>query len=190
MFTGNQITAIESAATHPRDWAFNATGYLYWSSPENWEPIPAAKQDSNAVTQAVGNTCFNSFGNINVTVSWRTPCARPEGGACTGANNLTGETCDLGLPFTIKKVTNRRYVVGEIMGAVDIFLGFPGLDRSQGQPSMSDSHFFSVDGGKVRYIHTVSSCVEAVCGKDGAGPPWLLRREYALVVKQGATLKC
>jgi hypothetical protein len=125
MFTGGQITAIESAATHPGDWAFNATGYLHWSSLEDWEPIPAAKQDSSAVTQAVGNTCFNSFGNINVTVPWRTPCARPEGGACTGANNLTEETRDLGFPFTIK-VTNRRYVVGEVMGAVHIFFGLSG----------------------------------------------------------------
>jgi hypothetical protein len=88
-------------------------------------PIPAAKQDSSAVTQAVGDAYFNSFGNINVTVPWRTPCARPEGGACTGANNLTGETCDLGLPFTIK-VTNRRHVVGEVMGAVHIFWAFRG----------------------------------------------------------------
>jgi hypothetical protein len=26
LFTGNQITTIESIATHPRNWAFNATG--------------------------------------------------------------------------------------------------------------------------------------------------------------------
>jgi hypothetical protein len=55
LFTGNQITAIESIATHPGDWAFNATGYLHSSSLENWEPIPAVKQDSRAVIQAAGD---------------------------------------------------------------------------------------------------------------------------------------
>jgi hypothetical protein len=30
-----QTTTIESTATHPGDWAFNATGYLYWQSLEN-----------------------------------------------------------------------------------------------------------------------------------------------------------
>ena len=62
-------------------------------------------------------------------------------------------------------------MVDEVMGAVDIFLGFPGLDRSQGQAPMPDSHFFRVEGGKVRYIHTVSSCVQAGCGMNGTGPP-------------------
>jgi len=170
LFTGNQITTIESIATHPGDWAFNATGYLYWSSLENWEPIPATNQDSRAVIQAAGEAYFDRFDNVNVTVPWSTPCARLEGGAYTGANNLTGETCDLGLPSSTK-VTGRRYVVDEMMGAVDIFLGFPGLDRSQGDKPMPDSHLFRVEGGRIRYIHTVSSCVEAGCGLNGTGPP-------------------
>jgi hypothetical protein len=49
LFTSIQITTIESIATHPGDWAFNATGYLYWQSFENWDPIPAVKQDTRAV---------------------------------------------------------------------------------------------------------------------------------------------
>jgi hypothetical protein len=60
-------------------------------------------------------------------------------------------------------------VVGEVMGAVDIFLGFPGLDRSQEQTPLPDSHFFRVEGAKVRYIHTVS-CVEARCGMNWVEP--------------------
>jgi hypothetical protein len=170
LFTRNQITTIESIATHPGDWAFNATGYLYWDSLENWDPIPVAKQDTRAVIQAAGDAYFNRFDNVNITVPWGTPCARLEGGAYTGANNLTGETCDLGLPSTTK-VTNRRYIIDEVMRAVDIFLGFPGLDRSQGDTPMPDSHLFRVEGGKIKYIHTVSSCVEARCGLNGTEPP-------------------
>jgi hypothetical protein len=170
LFTGNQITTIESIATHRGDWAFNATGYLYWDSLESWDPIPAANQDTRAVIQAAGDAYFNRFDNVNVTVPWGTPCARLEGGAYTGAQNLSAETCDLGLPSTTK-VTNRRYVIDETMGAVDIFLGFPGLDRSQGETPMPDSHLFRVQAGKIKYIHTVSSCVEAGCGLNGTGPP-------------------
>jgi hypothetical protein len=125
---------------------------------ENWDPIPAAKQDTRAVIQAAGDAYFNRFDNVNITVPWGTPCARLEGGAYTGANNLTGETCDLGSPSTTK-VTNRRYVIDEVMGSVDIFLGFPGLDRSQGDKPMPDSHLFRVEGGQNQiYSHGIFLC--------------------------------
>ncbi|CZR52651.1 uncharacterized protein PAC_02528 [Phialocephala subalpina] len=83
--------------------------------------------------------------------------------------NLTGNSCYLGLPSTLV-VTNRRHVVDEAMGVVDMFLGFPGLDHTQGTTPMPDSHAFRVEGGKIRYVHTVSSCVTAGCGVNGTGP--------------------
>lgn len=85
---------------------------------------------------------------------------------------MTGDSCTAaGLPSTLV-VTNRRYVVDQVMGVVDIFLGFPGLDRSQSvNATMPDSHLFRVESGKIRYIHTVSSCVESGCGMNGVGPP-------------------
>lgn len=170
LVNNNKITLIESIVTKPGDWAFNATGYLHWNSIENWDPIPLEKQDSRAVIQAAGDAYFNRFDDINATVPFGTPCARLEGGAYTGQQNLTANTCNLGLPSTIK-VTNRRYVIDQTMGAVSMFLGFPGLDRSQGQTPMPDGHFFRVEGGKIRYIHTVSSCVEAGCGFNSTSPP-------------------
>jgi hypothetical protein len=124
------------------------TGYIHGSSLENWEPIPTAKQDSRAVIQATNDAYFKKFDDINVTVPCGTPCARLEGGACTGANNLTGETCDLGLPSTIK-VTNRRYVVDEDMGAVDIFLGFLELDRSRADADAGQSFFQGGRGARL-----------------------------------------
>ncbi|RDL33868.1 Uncharacterized protein BP5553_08236 [Venustampulla echinocandica] len=170
LFTDSKITTIESIVTDKGDWAFNATGYLYWDSMENWDPIPEAKRDTRAVIKAAGDAYFDRFDNASVVVPFGTPCARLEGGAYTGRANSTENTCNLGLPSTIK-VTNPRYVVDEEMGVVDIFLGFPGLDRSQGQDPMPDSHVFRVEGGKIRYIHTVSSCVNAGCGLNGTGPP-------------------
>ncbi|KUJ13430.1 uncharacterized protein LY89DRAFT_754174 [Mollisia scopiformis] len=170
LFNDSKITTMESIVTQKGDWAFNATGYLYWDSMEKWDPIPAEKRDTRAVIQAAGDAYFDRFDNINVTVPFGTPCARLEGGAYTGANNLTANTCYLGLPSTTK-VTNRRYIVDETMGVVSMFLGFPGLDRSQGMAPMPDGHTFRVEGGKIKYIHTVSSCVQAGCGVNGTGPP-------------------
>ncbi|KAI1313183.1 hypothetical protein F5Y03DRAFT_338344 [Xylaria venustula] len=167
----NKISKIESIVTDRGDWAFNATGYLYWDSLENWDPIPPERQDSREVIQAAGDAYFNRFDNESVIVPFGVPCSRLEGGASTAPLNLTGDSCTAaGLPSTLV-VTNRRYVVDQEMGTVDIFLGFPGLDRSQGMATMPDSHVFRVEQGKIRYIHTVSSCVESGCGLNGVGPP-------------------
>ncbi|KAI0377595.1 hypothetical protein F5Y04DRAFT_291669 [Hypomontagnella monticulosa] len=163
----NKISLMESIITDRGDWAFNATGYLYWNSLENWDPIPEDKRDSREVIQAAGNAYFERFKNESVVVPFGVPCSRLEGGASTAPLNMTGDSCTLaGLPSTLV-VTNRRFVVDEVMGVVDIYLGFPGLDRSQGQKPMPDSHMFRIESGKIRYIHTVSSCVEAGCGMNG-----------------------
>jgi hypothetical protein len=153
--------------TKPGDWAFDASAYLYWNSRENWAPIPEANRESRSVIKAAGDAYFDRFNNVNVTVPFGTPCARLEGGAYTGARAMMNNTCNIGgLPSNIK-VTNRRYVIDEVMGVVDIFLGFPGLDRSVGNRPAPDSHMFRVEGGQIRYIHTVSACFNAGCGMNG-----------------------
>ncbi|TRX89455.1 hypothetical protein FHL15_009624 [Xylaria flabelliformis] len=168
----NKVSKIESVVTDRGDWAFNATGYSYWNSLENWDPIPGDKQDTREVIQAAGDAYFDRFKNESVVVPFGIPCSRLEGGASTAPLNMTGDSCTAaGLPSTLV-VTNRRYVVDQELGVVDIFLGFPGLDRSQApNATMPDSHMFRVESGKIRYIHTVSSCVEAGCGMNGVGPP-------------------
>jgi hypothetical protein len=172
LLAGNKISLMESIVTDAGDWAFNATGYLYWESKEMWMPIPPAQRDSRDVIKAAGDAYFNLFANPNVSVPWGTPCARLEGGAYTGQSNISANSCYLGVPTNLT-VTNRRYVVDEVMGAVDIFLGFPGLDRSVPLQPMPDSHFFRVESGKIRYIHTLSACVHNGCGLNGTGPPTL-----------------
>ncbi|KAI1771248.1 hypothetical protein F4818DRAFT_445583 [Hypoxylon cercidicola] len=172
----HKISLMESIVTDDGDWAFNATGYLYWNSLENWDPIPEDKRDTYEVIQVSGNAYFERFQNESVVVPFGVPCSRLEGGASTAPLNMTGDSCTLaGLPSTLV-VTNRRFVVDEVMGVVDIYLGFPGLDRSQGQTPMPDSHMFRIEEGKIRYIHTVSSCVEAGCGFNGTIPTSRVRR--------------
>ncbi|GAB1312426.1 hypothetical protein MFIFM68171_02636 [Madurella fahalii] len=170
VFTDNKASLIETIATKPGDWLFNATGYLHWNSLENWDPIPPEKRDTREVIQAAGDAYFHRFNNASFPVPFGTPCARLEGGAYTDTRGSGNNTCGLGLPSTLT-VTNRRYVVDEEMGAVAIYLGFPGLDRSVPEKAMPDSHFFRIEGGQIRYIHTVTTCENAGCGMNGTGIP-------------------
>ncbi|KAI1074915.1 hypothetical protein F5B20DRAFT_573751 [Whalleya microplaca] len=180
LFTDDKITTIESIVTDQGDWLFNATGYLHWNSLETWDPIPEDQRDSREVIQAAGDAYFDRFHDASVEVPYGTPCARLEGGAYTDSTGPGGNTCNLGLPSTIT-VTNRRYVIDEEMGVVNIYVGFPGLDRSRGQEPAPDSHTFRVEAGEIRYIHTVSSCVNAGCGLNTTTiPPGRVRLSKGL----------
>jgi len=142
----------------------------YWDDREDWAEIPQSHRDTREAIQAAGDAYFNRFANANVSVPWGTPCARLEGGAYTGTRNLTANTCDLGLPSNTT-VVDRRYVVDQVNGVVVIYLGFPGLDQDSPDPT-PDSHTFRVEGGKIRYIHTLSTCEgHPGCGFNGTGPP-------------------
>ncbi|OCL05689.1 hypothetical protein AOQ84DRAFT_399423 [Glonium stellatum] len=164
------VYKMDSLVTDKGDWAFNATGYLYWDSLEKWDPIPEGKRDTREAIKAAADAYFDRFDNVNISVPFGTPCARLEGGAYTGASNLTANTCNLGgLPEHVL-ISNRRYVTDEVMGTVDVFLGFQGLDRTQPNVGAPDSHLFRVEGGKIRYIHTLSICQVAGCGLNGTGP--------------------
>jgi hypothetical protein len=132
---------------------------------EDWSPLPEAQRDSRALIKAVADSYFDRFDNASVVVPWSAPCNRLEGGALV-VGTLTGDNCTMVWPDDIK-VTNRRYVIDEVMGAVDIYEGFPGSDRSQGNAPMPDSHLFRVENGKIKYIRTASHCVEARCGMNG-----------------------
>ncbi|PVH73766.1 hypothetical protein DL98DRAFT_606273 [Cadophora sp. DSE1049] len=165
LFENHKTTLIESVVTDKGDWLFNATGTLELNAPEKWDPIPPEKRDSRAVIKAAGDAYFDRFGNISVSVPWGAPCYRVEGGL-PAKGEMKGEDCVMVWPSTIY-VPYRRHVVDEELGVVDMFVGFPGLDRTQGQDPMPDSHAFRVEGGKIKYLHTVSACVVEGCGLNG-----------------------
>ncbi|KAF2867503.1 hypothetical protein BDV95DRAFT_631208 [Massariosphaeria phaeospora] len=165
------VSLIDSLVTDKGDWAFNATGTFYWNSQETWDPIPETKRLSREVIKAAGDAYADRCNDVTVEVPFGTPCARLEGGAYTGRGNLSANTCNIGgLPDHIP-MTNRRYVVDEIMGTVDIFMGFTGLDRTRHTEGTPDSHLFRVEEGKIRYIHTVSACFVDGCGMNGTRLP-------------------
>lgn len=164
------VDLIDSVVTDKGDWAFNATGYQYWSSKEDWDEIPEGKRSSREVIKAAGDAYADRFNNVTVHVPFGTPCARLEGGAYTGGANSSANSCDVGFPDGIPLV-NRRYVVDEVYGIVDILLGFTGLDSTRPDVGAPDSHLFRVEGGMIRYVHTASACFVDGCGSNSTGPP-------------------
>ena len=172
------VSLMDSLISDKGDWAFNATGYYYWNSQENWDPIPEEKRLSHEQLKAIANTYPDRCNDSSVVVPFDTPCARLEGGAYTGRGNLLANTCDIGGLPDHTPLTNRRYVVDEVYGTVDIFLGFTGLDRTHPTEGTPDSHLFRIEDGKIRYVHTVSVCFEDGCGMNGTGPPLRSRGRF------------
>ncbi|OCL08980.1 hypothetical protein AOQ84DRAFT_376253 [Glonium stellatum] len=147
-FTDGNVTKMSSIVTKAGDWLFNATGTLKWASRENWDTIPEAKRDSRTTIQAAADAYLDLFNNKTVVVPWGTPCDRLEGGSYTGTGSST-DSCNVGVPSG-EDLTNRRYVVDETLGTVDVFLNFGGAT------GLPDSHEFRVESGKIRYVHTMT----------------------------------
>ncbi|KAK1773756.1 hypothetical protein QBC45DRAFT_446654 [Copromyces sp. CBS 386.78] len=105
------------------------------------DEIPSSKRDTRAVIQAAGDAYLDLFNDKSVKVPWGSPCARLEGGS------YVQPSCNVGVPSGIKNV-NRRYVVDEVLGTVDVFFYFAG--------AAPDSHEFRVEGGELRLVHTMT----------------------------------
>ncbi|KAL8396848.1 hypothetical protein RB594_003803 [Gaeumannomyces avenae] len=141
---------IETLVTDAGDWLFNATGTLHYSSRESWDPIPEAQRDTRDAIRAAGDAYCDLFNDKTVKVPWGMPCQRLEGGVYVG-RGLPTDSCNVGVPSGVA-LTNRRYVVDEVLGSVSIFLTFGGSP---------DSHQFRLEKGKLRFVHTIT-----VTGRD------------------------
>jgi hypothetical protein len=142
----SKITKVQTLVTDKGDWLFNATATLYWASRENWDPIPESKRDSRATIQAAADAYCDIFSNKSVVVPWGKPCDRLEGGMYTGTGS-DSDSCDVGIPSGVN-LADRRYVIDESLGTVDVFIKFAG--------NLPDSHEFRVENGKIRYVHTLT----------------------------------
>jgi hypothetical protein len=156
-----KVSQIDTIVTTKGDWLFNVTGTYYWASREKWDPIPPEKQDSRATIKAAGDAYSDLFNDKSVKVPWGSPCARLEGGAYTGKGQAS-DRCDVGVPSGVRLV-NRQYVIDEEYGTVDIIMDFGGIAGRPGADGLPDSHEFRVEGGKLRYVHTLSSCGGKAC---------------------------
>jgi hypothetical protein len=146
-----RTSEAEFVVTDKDDWLFNAKKTLQYAKAENWGEIPAADRDSGATLIAAANAYLDSFSDKSVQVPWATPCARLEGGLYTNEGR-----CDVGIPSGVK-LTERRYIVDETIGAVAVVLRF-------GDNQLPDVHSFRVEKGKIRYVHTMTVCKSENCG--------------------------
>ncbi|KAI1125418.1 hypothetical protein F5Y10DRAFT_284282 [Nemania abortiva] len=161
----SQITKIESVVSDSGDWAFNATGHLYWTKQEKWDLIPEAQRDTREVIQAAGDAYLNQWGDSKLAVPLGTPCARLEGGSYTGQSNANANTCRMGAFPQPLKVGERRYIIDEELGAVDIFNNFPWLEASKPNGAVPSTNFIRVEKGLIRYIHEITVCETPRCGR-------------------------
>jgi hypothetical protein len=170
---GKKVSKMESVVTDAGDWMFGATEHLATSRSEKWDEIPKDKRDTREAIQAAADAYLNNWGEPTLPVPHGTPCSRLEGRISTAARNPEGQTCTMGAFPQKLTVTNRRYVIDETLGAVDIFHSFPWLDAGiPKDPGTPASQMFRVEGGMNRYIHEVTVCTTTGCGRARpAGPP-------------------
>ncbi|KAL1901819.1 hypothetical protein Sste5346_001522 [Sporothrix stenoceras] len=148
-FVGKWLAKIETLVTKNGDWAFNATGTLHYAEEESkagkWGPLQDAERNTREVIQSAADAYLDLFNNKSVVVPWGTPCDRLEGSWYTG-NGSQSDSCNVGVPSGVV-ITNRRYIIDELVGGVDAFVTFG---------SRPDSHMFRVAAGVIRQVHTLT----------------------------------
>lgn len=161
-----KVSKMESVVTDAGDWMFGAAEHLAVTRSEKWDEIAKDQRDPRAALQAAADAYLDNWGDPALPVPHGTPCSRLEGRISTASRNPQGNTCDMGAFPQKLKVTHRRYVIDETLGAVSIFHDFPwldaGLPAGQGTPA---SQMFRVENGRNRYIHEVTVCTTPKCGR-------------------------
>ena len=155
----DKIAEIEILWTTTGYWLFDADNYLKYSSTERWDTIPADRRDTRGTLVAAANAYLDAFleGKKDL-VPWGYPCNRTEGGAHTGNGSPT-DSCDVGVPSGVN-IANRRFIVDETIGAVAVFCTF-GAGSAGGGSGAPDTHLFRIEGGKLRYVHTLTHLLQS-----------------------------
>jgi hypothetical protein len=141
------ISMIDTVSATTGDLFFDAAKTLSYIRKETWTPLPTSSQPSRSLLKAVGDAYLDMWTNATAadTISWGPQCERIEGSSYTNP-------CGGSLPRGGSKKVNgmRRYVIDEVMGSVDVLCQFDSLG------TWPDSHEIRIEGGKVRYVHTVT----------------------------------
>jgi hypothetical protein len=155
----DKIAEIEILWTTTGYWLFNADAYLKYASTEDWDPLPVEERSSRGALVAAANAYLDAFLEKKIDrVPWGFPCERTEGGAHTG-KGLPSDSCADGVPAGVN-ITNRRFVVDEVMGTVSVYCTF-GAGGPTGGSGAADSHVFRLVNGKLRYVHTLTHLLQA-----------------------------
>ncbi|KAB5576144.1 hypothetical protein GE09DRAFT_1265695 [Coniochaeta sp. 2T2.1] len=140
-----KIKRLDGIFTTTGDLFFNASHTLHYTLLEDWSDIPVEHRDSRATLQAAADAYYDAFVNKTVSVSWGKPCTRLEGGYLD-ANG----SCDTDIPEVDIRTIDRRYVVDETLGVVNVISNFGILGP--------DSHEFRILNGTIRQIHSMTLC--------------------------------
>jgi hypothetical protein len=142
------IAMIDTIAATTGDLFFNASKTLGYIRGEDWATtLPAANRPSRDALRKAGDAYLDMWTDATAadTIPWGTDCERVEGSMLT-------KPCGGNLPHggSQKRNGNRRYVIDEEMGSVDVLCEFSSLGQ------MPDSHEIRIAGGKVKYVHTIT----------------------------------
>ena len=167
----DKIVEIETLWTTTGYWLFNADAYLKYSSAEKWDAIPAGKRTPRGKLVAAANAYLDAFLEKKLDlVPWGFPCVRIEGGAYTG-KGTPKDSCEVGVPAGVN-IANRRFVVDEELGTVQVFCTFgTGGPGGTGGSAAPDSHLFRVENGKLRYVHTLTHMLQSAFKGNTPPPP-------------------
>ncbi|KAI4870273.1 hypothetical protein F4820DRAFT_455403 [Hypoxylon rubiginosum] len=145
--TTSEIALIDTIAATTGALFFDAARTLSLVSQENWAPLEETQRPSREELKRVGDAYLDMWTDAGAadTIPWGTDCERVEGSMLT-------RPCGATLPRGGSQKTNgdRRYVVDEALGSVDVLCSFDALG------DMPDSHEVRVEGGLVKYVHTVT----------------------------------
>lgn len=141
------ISTIDTIAATTGSLFFNAKKTLGYIQAENWGTLAEADRPSRELLKKVGDAYLDMWTDAKAagSIPWGTDCERVEGSQFT-------KPCGVSLPRggSAKNNGMRRYVIDETVGSVDVLCSFDSLG------SLPDSHEIRVEGGKVKYVHTVT----------------------------------
>ncbi|KAK0643773.1 hypothetical protein B0T16DRAFT_430242 [Cercophora newfieldiana] len=143
------ISLVDTIAATTGSLFFNAKKTLEHIQAQNWKPIPEAERPSRELLKKYGDAYLDMWTDKDAagSIQWGADCERVEGSQFT-------KPCGVSLPRggSTKPNGNRRYVIDETVGSVDILCSFDSIGN------YPDSHETRVEGGKVKYVHTVTGC--------------------------------
>lgn len=141
------ITLVDMIAATKGSLFFDATKTLGYVRNQSWADIPETERPGRDLLKRVGDAYLDMWTDKAAadSIPWGADCERVEGSQYT-------RPCGAQLPRggSQRNNGNRRYVIDEVVGSVDVLCSFDALG------SLPDSHEIRVEDGKVKYVHTVT----------------------------------
>ncbi|KAH9903822.1 hypothetical protein F4778DRAFT_100803 [Xylariomycetidae sp. FL2044] len=145
------IAMIDTIAATTGALFFDAQRTLELVQAETWDALGegegAGERPTREELRRVGDAYLDMWTDAGAadSIPWGTDCERVEGSMLT-------RPCGATLPRggSARPNGHRRYVVDETMGSVDVLCSFDALG------DMPDSHEVRLEGGMVKYVHTVT----------------------------------